>query len=259
MKTTSAQSPCFGKRVPHLMCKEDDVADIVLLPGDPGRVKMFAELCNDFKIVATNREFDVGTGFYKGVRISVCSTGIGAPSTEIAVIQLIELGAKALIRIGGTGSLRKEMSCGDMIINTAATRQGGASRFYVPEEYPAVASFEVVECLIDACKNNNTKYWKGIAASVGSFFAGQARPAAGKDYYDKDMLEKYKKYGIVNLEMESETIFVLGSLYNVYVGSICAVHANRETDEWMVDFADAQKKMCSIAQDAGLLIKERYL
>ncbi len=259
MNKVSAEAPSFGGKVPHLMCGKGDVADIVLLPGDPGRVSMFESLCDDFRIVASNREYTVGTGAYKGIPVSICSTGIGAPSAEIAVIELIELGARALIRIGGTGVLPKEIHCGEMVINTAAMRMGGASCFYAPQGYPAVASFEVVECLIEACKMAGVKYWKGISASTGSFFAGQCRPAAGRVFHEKDMMEKYANLRILNMEMESETIMTLGTLYDVLTGSICAVHANRTTDEWMEDFAPAQRQMCQIALEASVLIKERYL
>lgn len=259
MNTVSAENPNFDGKVPHLMCGKGDVADIVLLPGDPGRVEMFKELCDDFEIVARNREYVVGTGTYKGVPVSVCSTGIGAPSTEIAVVELIELGARALIRIGGTGVMKQEIRCGDMVINTAAMRMGGASQFYAPPEYPAVASFEVVRCLEDACSRLGLKCWKGISASIGSFFAGQGRPAVGRVFHEKDLIEKYENLRILNMEMESETIMTLGSLFDVLTGSICAVHANRKTDEWMEDFTEPQRQMCIAALEASVQLKNEYL
>ncbi|MBC8588675.1 nucleoside phosphorylase [Paratissierella segnis] len=255
----SAENPRFEGKVPHLMCKEGDIAEVVLIPGDPARVNMFQDLCDDFRIVASNREYTIGTGKYQGYPVSICSTGIGGPSTEIAVIELIELGAKALIRIGGTGVLTSEIKCGDMVITTGSMRLGGSSSFYAPVEYPAVASFEVIHCLIDACKNRGSNYWKGISASVGSFFAGQGRTAIGKKFYNSDLIEKYRKLNIINMEMESETILTLGNLFGIFTGSICAVHANRETDEWLYDFSPAQKQMCMIALDAVVLLYNRYL
>lgn len=255
----SAENPKFDDKAPHLLVKKGEIADVVLLPGDPARVEMFIDLCDDFKIIARNREYTVGTGTYKGYPISVCSTGIGAPSTEIAVIELIELGAKALIRIGGTGVLKSEVNLGDMIITTGAMRLGGASNFYAPPEYPALASFEVVECLIDACKDSGVDYWKGISASIGSFFAGQGRKANGKTFHDPNLLENYKKLNILNMEMESETILTLSSLFDVYSGTFCAAHANRETDEWLYEFGPAQVKMSKIALEAVVLLYQRYL
>lgn len=255
----SAENPKFNGKAPHLLCEKGDIAEVVLLPGDPARVKMFIDLCEDFKIIASNREYTVGTGNYKGYPISVCSTGIGAPSTEIAVIELIELGAKALIRIGGTGVLKSEIKLGDMVITTGAMRLGGASAFYAPIEYPAVASYEVIDCLIDACEKADVDYWKGISASTGSFFAGQGRTAIGRRFHEEDLIDKYKNLKVLNMEMESETILTLGSLFDVYTGAFCAVHANRETDEWLYEFEPAQRQMCKIALEAVALFYERYL
>ncbi len=259
MQFATAESPLLNEKVPHLLCKKGDIAEIVLLPGDPGRVEMFSQFFDEFHIISSNREFTVGTGSYKGVPISVCSTGIGAPSTEIAVIELIELGAKALIRVGGTGAIQDNISFGDLIINTAAMRQGGASAFYVKPEFPAVASFEVVKCLLLACQESGCNYWKGICASVGSFFAGQGRPSAGRQFYLPNLLEEYKKIGILNLEMENETIFTLGSLFNVFTGSLCAVHCNRSTDQWMIDFEKAQQALCKTALEAMVILYMQYL
>lgn len=255
----SAENPKHNGLVPHLMCREEDVAEIVLLPGDPGRVLLFGSFCDEFRIAASNREYTIGKGTYKGVPVTICSTGIGAPSTEIAIVELVELGAKALIRVGGTGVMRPDIKCGDMVINTAAMRRGGASNFYAPAEYPAAASFEVVHCLTDACKSANVNYWSGYCVSTGSFFAGQGRPAAGVQFHQDDLIDRYKTMRIINMEMEAETVFTLGSLFGVYAGSICAVHANRESDEWMQDFSGPQKQMCEIALESAVLLKERYL
>ena len=159
---TSASAPMLDGRMPHIQCTKDDISEIVLLPGDPGRVALFEEFLQDFKIISRNREYTVGTGFYEGIKITVCSTGIGAPSTEIAVVQLIALGAKALIRIGGTGVIREDIPCGTIVLNTAAVRMGGASCFYAPAEYPAVASFEVLDCLKRSCEEQKKPYAMGI-------------------------------------------------------------------------------------------------
>ena len=199
-------------------------------------------------------------GYYNGIKITVCSTGIGAPSTEIAVIQLIALGAKALIRIGGTGVLKEEVPCGAMVLNTGAVRRGGSSCFYAPSEYPALASFEVLDCLKRACEEREQPYSMGVCMSVGSFYHGQGRQMPFETGYDENaVLEQYKKWNILNMEMEAETIFTLASLNNVFSGSICAVHCNRITDQWLVDFEPAQKEMCRTALAAGEKLYKEYL
>ncbi len=257
---TSASEPDFGGKMPHLLCAPGDIAPVVLLPGDPGRVEMFPKLCDDFRILSRNREYTVGSGTYRGMPVTVCSTGIGGPSTEIAVLELIALGAKALIRIGGTGAIKEEIACSDIILNTAAMRMGGASQFYAEPEYPAVASFETVECLKQACEEEHLRCHMGICASVGSFYRGQGRtPPGQRETDERNVLEKYRRLNILNLEMEAETIFTLASLYGVYSGSICTVHCNRMTDQWLLDNEDSQRQMCKAALSGALLLYKKYL
>lgn len=260
MNFTSASTPVMDGKMPHLLCTKEDIGEIVLLPGDPGRVSMFQDLLEDFKIISSSREYTVGTGFYNGIKITVCSTGIGAPSTEIAVVQLIALGAKALIRIGGTGVMKEEVPCGAMVLNTGAVRMGGASCFYAPAEYPAIASFQVVDCLKKACEELKRDYAMGICMSVGSFYHGQGRKMPFETGYDENtVLEEYKKWNILNMEMEAETIFTLASLNNVLAGSICSVHCNRITDQWLVDNEQAQREMCETALLAAYRLDQEYL
>jgi uridine phosphorylase len=258
--STSASQPLFNGKVPHLLCCKDEIGEIVLLPGDPGRVALFKELCDDFQVISQNREFTVGTGYYRGLKISVCSTGIGAPSTEIAVIQLISLGVKALIRIGGTGAIQGDIPCGSYVINTGAMRMGGASNFYAPIEYPAIASLEAVDSLRRACETRNNEFRMGICASVGSFYHGQGRSVPFEnDFNEKEVLDKYMKLKVLNLEMESETIFTLASMYGVYSGSICTVHCNRITDVWMIENLESQREMCETALLGSYYLNETYL
>ena len=253
-----ASNPKFNGKVPHLLLSKGEISEIVL-PGNPARVDMVGELLENFSILAANREYRIGRGNYRGYPITVCSTGIGAASTEIAVIELIEIGAKALIRIGGTSALQAEMACGDLIISTACTRQGGSSEFYAPSAYPAVASYQVINSLIAAANRLGKKYYTGISASVGSFFAGQGRDVLGKSFYSEDLIEQYKRLNVVNMEMEAETIMTLASIFGVLSGSVCAIHANRATDEWMYDFAAAETEMCKVALEASVHLYEDYL
>ena len=256
---TNASNPIIDGKAPHLKCTKNDISEIVLLPGDPGRVRMVGKFCDEFRIVSENREYTVGVGTYKNICITVCSTGIGASSTEIAVLELIELGAKVLIRIGGTGVLKKNIELGDLVINTGAIRRGGSTNFYAPIEYPAIASYEVVQSLVSACQNKNQKFHLGISGSVGSFFAGQGRQILGKDFNSEAVLKEYINLNVINLEMESETIMTLGSIFGVLTGSICAVHANRITDEWLVNFEEPQENMCRVVLEACVDLHDKLI
>src|SRR5438270_3789988 len=132
----------------HIRAEPGDVGEAVLLPGDPGRVESIARLLDRPRLVARNREFTTYTGELDGRQVSVCSTGIGSPSTAIAIEELAAVGARIFIRVGTTGSIQKGVSFGDLVVATAAVRDEGTTPGYVPMAYPAVADFELVQAMM---------------------------------------------------------------------------------------------------------------
>ena len=134
----------------HLKIRNGDVGRYVILPGDPGRVPLIADYLDSAKQIACNREYNVYTGYLNGVKVSVCSTGIGGPSAAIAVEELIESGADTFIRVGTSGGINLKVVGGDLLVASAAVRSEGTSHEYIPEGYPAVADFEVTRALKDA-------------------------------------------------------------------------------------------------------------
>lgn len=239
-----------GNKVPHLRVSEEHIAPVALLPGDPGRVNLIGEhLMDQFKILGDNREFRIGTGYYQENPVTVCSTGIGGPSTEIAVLELIKLGVKHLIRIGGTGAIQEGIECGDLIINTGSVRLGGTSSAYARVEYPAVANFHVVKALVDSCEELGYTYHLGIGGTTSSFYHAQGRSLNEVNYH-AGIIEELKGLNVLNLEMESETILTLASVMGVSAATLCVVHANRITNKWLVDYEEAQMKLCKVALHA---------
>src|SRR3990167_1089570 len=148
----------------HIPCNPKNVAEVVLLPGDPARAKMIGkQYLEKGKLVASYREFVTYTGYYKGIKITTTSTGIGSPSTAIAVEELINCGANILIRVGTCGgALKKEIQPGSIIIPTASIREEGTTKEYIPAEFPAVADYQIVTALIRAAKNKRYRYYIGI-------------------------------------------------------------------------------------------------
>jgi len=221
----------------HLRVKPGDVSRYVLVPGDPERVKRIASFWDKAWEVAHRREYLTYTGYYKGVLISATSTGIGSPSTAIAIEELARIGSDTFIRVGTTGALRKEIDIGDLIISTGAVRLEGTSKQYVTPEYPAVSSLDVTLALIEACEELGVRYHLGLTASTDSFYVGQERPGY-KGYlppFNKGLVDFLKSVGVLNFEMEAATIFTLANIYGLRAGSICAAIANRETEEFVVD------------------------
>ena len=119
--------------------KHGDLGEATIIVGDPGRVSLLAEAFDKRSIIVNNREFLLMNGYYKNQKVSVCSTGIGVGSTEICVSELLENGAKQIVRCGGCGAWRDDIEPGDIILNTGMARTTGLMTTYVPDTYPAVA------------------------------------------------------------------------------------------------------------------------
>ena len=203
------------KRIqPHIMCGIGDVAKYVLVPGDPRRAEKIASFFDESVKVADYRGFVTYTGSVDGIRISVCSTGIGCPSAAIVVEELARIGAETFIRVGTTGALQRDIHTGDIVVAAAAVRADGASRSYAPIEFPAVADFDVTNALFHAAKESNWRIHLGPVLSTDAF------------YGDMDNLKRWSKLGVLSVEMESSVIFTLARLGKLRAGAILAVDGN---------------------------------
>jgi len=257
LKLKSADTPETGEGLQyHLMVRPGDVAPYVLLPGDPGRVPKIAKYWDEARQVAIHREYNTYTGKYKGVPISATSTGIGGPSTAIAIEELLRVGAHTFIRVGTTGSIQRDVKVGDIIITYASVRLEGTSRQYVMIEYPAAASPEVVMALIEAAETLGARYHVGITASTDSFYTGQGR-LGFKGYMQswmKNIIPDLQAARVLNFEMESATLFTLANIYGVRAGMVTAVVANRVTGE-MVPGA-GEEDAIKVANEAVRILYE---
>ena len=240
----------------HIACRPGDVARYVLLPGDPERVPKISSLWNEAREVAFHREYRTHTGRYKGVPISVTSTGIGGPSTAIAVEELAAIGANTFIRVGSTGAIQPGIEIGDLIIAKAAVRLEGTSKQYVRVEYPAVADLEATLALIEAAESLDLRYHLGITASTDSFYLGQGRPGLNGYFpsFARDIVDDLRQANVTNFEMEAATLFTLAGVYGLRAGCVCAVFANRVTDE----FGKAgEREAAMVASEAVKILAER--
>ncbi len=217
------------KLQPHIPCLKKDIGEIFLLPGDPARAKLIGEkYLENGKFVAAYREFVTYTGYYKGVKITTTSTGIGSPSTAIAVEEAINLGAKVLIRVGTCGgALKKEIKPGSIIIPTATIREEGTTKEYLPPEFPAIADIDVVQALSRSAKDLNIRYYVGINRTHDAFY-GQSKNIKqwGSIYLNERM--KNWAYPLLSSEMECAPLFLIGLLRGVKTGAVLAVNANPE-------------------------------
>lgn len=214
---------------PHILCEANDISEYVILPGDPARVLRVGEFLDSYEEIAYNREFRTIRGYYKGVPITVTSTGIGGPSTAIAVEELISCGAKYLIRIGSGGAVQSNIKLGDLVICSAAVREDGTTNMYISQNYPAVPDIRLTNLIIDTCEELKYNYHYGVVRSHDSFYI---------DEEDK-IMEHWNTKNILASDMETSSLFVVGQLRGAKTASILnnVVGYKSDLKEGIVDYA----------------------
>lgn len=257
IRQRSAAFPWLHGKPPHLPCVAGDLPQAVLFPGDPGRVDLFRSVLDDFRIVGQNREFRVGVGSFEGIELGVCSTGIGGPSTEIALVEAAELGCRIALRVGGGGALQPDLRVGSLLIVAEALRGGGAAAFYDNSTTPARAHPQMIRALTLAAEAQGVAHAAVTVASTDSYYAGQGRRYPHAPENVSERLEQYARLGVAALDMEAESVVVIGNAVGMVSGAVLAVHGNRMTDEWMEDFAPAQLQLMRVASSAlARLVRE---
>ena len=217
----------------HLHLAPGQIPTTILMPGDPDRVTRMAATWEDARELAYHRGYRSARGTYKGVPIGAISSGIGAPSLEIATHEFATIGGGTVIRVGTCGALREEMRPGDLIVPAAAVRRDGTTDRYLPLDHPAFADPEVYMALVEACERLGYRYHTGIVCSVGSFYVGQERPVTGGFWQSSvdGLIGDLVKAGVVCLEMESSALFVLARLFGMRSGAVLGAVANRATKQ----------------------------
>jgi uridine phosphorylase len=240
----------------HIRCKRGDLAKYLLVPGDPDRVPKIAKLWEEYREVSCHREFRSFTGKYKGVQVSAMSSGIGPAAVAILVNEAARVGVETFLRVGSTGALQEDIECGDLVISVGAVRLDGTSEHYVRIEYPAVAHYEVLLALVEAAENLGARYHVGMTATSSDFYAGQARQPFRRleQSETENIVKMLRKANVLNFEMECATLFVLSSLFGLRAGAICAVYANRVTNEFK---PGAGEESCiKVANEAVKILNE---
>ena len=207
----------------HVKLKQGDVGRYVLLPGDPGRCEVIAKWFDDPVKVAQNREYVTYTGTLLGERVSVTSTGIGGPSTAIAVEELAMVGAETFIRVGTSGAMQPGIAVGDLAIVTAAIRDEGTTRQYLPIEFPAVANIDVTLALRTAAEKLHLASHLGVSQSKDSFY-GEVEP--DRQPLAEQLNARRRAWiagGAVCSEMEAATVFVVSSVLHKRAGGVMLI------------------------------------
>lgn len=234
----------------HIKCKQGDIGRYVIIAGDPGRIEAIASHFDSPRQIASNREFNVYSGYLLGKLVTACSTGIGGPSTAIAIEELHNCGADTFIRIGTCGGIDLDVKAGDIVIATGSIRYEHTSREYAPIEFPAVADYFVTSALVEEAKENEVKYHLGVVQCKDSFYGQHSPDSSPVSYELKQKWEAYKKLGVKASEMESSTLFVVSSARNIRSGALFTVLWNQERFNAYQD--DSRYEDTSIAIDIAV-------
>ncbi|MEM2338507.1 MAG: nucleoside phosphorylase [Candidatus Bathyarchaeia archaeon] len=245
------QAGAGGKQY-HIACGKGDLAEYLLVPGDPDRVPKIAGFWDSAREVSCHREFRSFTGTYKGVPISAISSGIGPACMAIVVNEASAIGVHTFIRVGSCGAIQKSVKCGDIVISSAAVRLDGTSNCYVMPEYPATANYEVLLALIEAAESLGIgNYHVGVTATTSDFYAGQNRLTKIET---ANIIPALQKAGVLNFEMETATLYTLANLYGLRAGAVCAVYANRCTGEFKP--GEGEENVIKVANEAVRILYE---
>lgn len=234
----------------HLKIRTGDVGRYVILPGDPGRVPKIAEYLDDMEHISTNREYNIYSGYLDGVKVSVCSTGIGGPSAAIAVEELIMSGSDTFIRIGTSGGMDMKVLGGDLIVASGAIRSEGTSREYIPIEYPAVPDFDVMLALKQAgdalsTDEDGNRCHVGVVHSKDSFYGEIDPNGVPASATLAPAWDAYVRCGCLTSEMESAALFAVATARRVRAGAVFTALWNVERSK-----AGLPDKVCSDSRRA---------
>ncbi len=207
----------------HIGGEKGDVAETVLLPGDPLRAKFIAEqFLNDIQTYTTIRNVLGYTGTHNGKRVSVQGTGMGVPSISIYTHELVTVyGVKNLIRVGSCGSIQKEIGIRDIILALTASTDSAINKLrFGGRDYAPTASFGLLKKVYDAAVE------KKIDVKVGSVFTTDLFYHDDPDYW-----KLWADFGVLAIEMETTALYTLAAHFNAQALSILTVSDNILTNE----------------------------
>ena len=207
----------------HIEAEKGEIAETVLLPGDPLRAKWIAETFFENPVCYNKVRGMLGfTGTYKCKRVSVQGTGMGIPSALIYCNELIkDYGVKNLIRVGSAGSYQKDIKIRDIVIAMAASSNSGInnSRF-INSNFSPTADFDLFMRAVDFAKDNNISIKAGNVLSSDEFYED-----------DYNSYKKWAEFGVLCVDMETAGIYTVAAKYNVNALTILTISDSLITKE----------------------------
>lgn len=207
----------------HIGANKGDIAETILLPGDPLRAKWIAETFLDNPICFNQVRGMLGfTGTHNGKPISVMGTGMGVPSISIYAHELItQFGVKNLIRVGSSGSYQEHIKIRDVVLAMAASSNSGVNELrFGGADYAPTASFELFQKAVESAKTKNIPIKAGNVFTSDEFYAD-----------DFESYKKWSKFGVLCVEMETAGLYTVAAKHNVNALTILTISDSLVTGE----------------------------
>ncbi len=237
----------YGKTRP------EDISRYVIFSGDPQRVETVQKYLDDPKHISYAREFNTYTGTYKGVSITVTSTGIGAPGAAIAMEEMYNCGMEVALRMGTTMSLVDEY-LGDFLIPIASIREEGTSNSYVPAGYPAVVDFAFVQVLQETVESMGAKSHTCLNCTKDGFYSEmhESRLSRERGIDMSGTFDTLKQLGVTCIDMESSAMMNIGRLMGVRTAVLTVATVLENLKAYLVgeDRRKAEELLCAVALES---------
>ena len=199
----------------HIAAKNGEIADTVLLPGDPKRAKWIAENFLENAVCYTDIRGMLGfTGTYKGKRISVQGTGMGIPSISIYITELMkDYGVKTLIRVGSAGSYQEEVKIRDIVVALSTSTDSNINnRRFKGASFAPTVNFDLLSKVLKTAEEKNIKIKAGNILTSDEFYND-----------DPSYFKKWAEFGVLAVEMETAALYTLASKYKAKALSILTI------------------------------------
>ncbi|OYT40523.1 MAG: 5'-methylthioadenosine phosphorylase [Desulfurococcales archaeon ex4484_58] len=235
----------------HIRAKPGDIAENVIVVGDPGRVLIIKDLLENTRVVNEHRGLLTITGEYRGTRVTVATHGIGSPSASIVFEELGMLGAKRIVRIGTAGGLKKELRIGEVVVASSAiyTIGGcGLAQYFEGVCAPTAPHPILTTHLIETLEERGIKYYMGPVYSSDAFYAE-----------DPGFAEKWSRHGVLAVEMEAATLFSLGWMRGWETAAVLVISDNLVAEEkYMATSQELREKILKVSETVLEVFKNYY-
>ena len=207
---------------PHIGAKRGEIAETVIMAGDPLRAKMMAERYLENPVLYNNVRGMLGyTGTFKGKRVSVQGHGMGIPSIGIYTYELFNFyDVKTIIRVGSAGSLREDLRIGDLVLAMGACHNSNyGDQYQLPGHYAPIADFDLLRAAANAAEQRGYRY------KVGNVFSSDVF------YSDNPATDKWQKMGVLAVEMEAPSLYMNAARAGKRALCICTISDSLVTGE----------------------------